>query len=197
MSRRKSSKSSKSKSSKSPLPRDGKLTTEEMAAELGVTRRTLARWNEAGCPHEGGGPGRPIYYDKAAVIAWMEATGATGTPGRPPQGAERKGGTEDDGLGEVPSDVSKIAVLTRKVNLAIKMQELKKRARLERIAIGELHDRGECERGRLERIAAVKAGLLALPGKLAARLENREAAEIQRELDREVRHLLAQFAGQS
>lgn len=177
------------------MTEDGKLTTDEMAEELGVTRKTLQRWNAAGCPHEGGGHGKPIFYDKAAVIAWMESTGATGTPGRPPQGAERKA---DDGaaVDELPADVQKIATLTRKVNLAIKMQELRKRERLEKIAAGELHDRGECERGRLERIATVKAGLLALPGKLATRLENREAPEIQREIDREVRHLLSQFAGQ-
>lgn len=166
------------------------LTIQELADELGVSKKTIHRWvEEGGCPHDRATTqGRPLLFDKSAVVAWMTQTGHTGLMGRPPEGI--KGGEEDS------TDVAKIAKLTRFVNLEIKRYEAARRKRVEDIAAGTLIDRAEVERGRIERIGFVRAGLLALPGKLAPRLVGLSSTDIQRELDREVNYLLAQFAGQ-
>ncbi|MBX3467172.1 MAG: helix-turn-helix domain-containing protein [Planctomycetes bacterium] len=170
------------------------LTAEEMAAELGIAATTLKRWvREAGCPIESGSHGKAFKFDKDKVLAWMEKTGATGLMGKPPAGSERV--SEEEQTAQT-NDLSKIAKLTKVVHLEIKRLEAAKRKRVERIAEGELHDRVDCERATLAKIAAVRTGLLSLPGKLSARLAGREAPDVQRELEREVAHLLAQFAGQ-
>jgi len=59
---------------------------------------------------------------------------------------------------------------------------------------GDLLERAEVERGRVQRILVVKQGLTALPAKLAARLVGRTQEEIQAELDAEVDTLLRAFA---
>jgi hypothetical protein len=173
-----------------------RLSIDKMAEELGLAAVTIRRWVGLGCPHEKA-PGLrgALSFDKAEVVAWMERTGATGLMGKPPAGSERV--QEDDpAAGAATTDLAKIAKLTKLVHLEIKKLDAAKRKRLEKIAEGELHDRGDCERGTLQKIAAVRAGLLALPGKLSARLAGRDATTVQEELTREVIHLLAQFSGQ-
>lgn len=169
------------------------LKVEEMAREAGVSVITVRRWVTLGCPHERAGKGKtaPLMFDKDAVLSWAERSGHTGTPGRPPAGAERVAPADP-----AAGDLVKLSKANRALQVQLKQVELAKAKRLERIADGELHDRGECEKGRLARIAVVRAGLLSLPGKLSARLAQRDAVEIQAVIEREVHALLSQFSGQ-
>lgn len=170
-----------------------RLTIDQMADAIGVTRQAVGRYVSAGCPHQGSGRrGDPYTFDRDEVIAWLERTGRDGIHGA----ADPCISQIVDHQQAATTDITKINKLTRVVSLEIKRLEAARRKRLERIAEGELHDRVDCERGRLQRIATVRAGLLALPGKLAARLVGREPHEIEAEITREVHHLLAQFAGQ-
>lgn len=59
---------------------------------------------------------------------------------------------------------------------------------------GELVSRAEVERGRVQRILIVRQGLLALPGKLAARCAGRTQEEVHEEIAAEVDSLLRQFS---
>jgi len=59
---------------------------------------------------------------------------------------------------------------------------------------GQVVDKGEVQRERLQRIMSVKAKLLSMPGKMANRLAGRTIRDIQVELEREVREILAEFA---
>ncbi len=165
------------------------LNIDEMAAELGVTRQAIGRYTKAGMPHGGAGKKHdPYTYDAEACLAWVDANRS---------GIQGSTVTADVAPATSSDDAGKIVKFTRIVNLEIKKLEAARRKRLERIAEGELHDRAECERGRLQRIATVRSGLLALPGKLSARLAGREPHEIDAEVTREVTHLLAQFSGRT
>lgn len=161
----------------------------ELAADLDLDDGTLRRWAKAGCPHEGGGD-QPYLFDRAAVLAWMDETGRTGQRGRPAAGTA----PDDQGGGLGPT--RKIREATAAVNLRLKRLDAQRKERIERTAMGLLIPVDEVERGRLQRIAAVKAGLLSLPGKLAPRIANRDATEIQAEIEREVYSLLREFAGE-
>ncbi|MCO5167864.1 MAG: helix-turn-helix domain-containing protein [Planctomycetes bacterium] len=198
------------------------LSIAEAAGVFGVSERTLYRWVREGCPADGGGRGRPLRFDRAEVLAWMSSVGATGLPGRPPDGAERDGaerdggqtGTDvdvgpeagdhepeeddvdDDGTPVGQVDPARLATLIKRVSLEIKRLERRRRERLERVAAGELLDRAEVERGRLERIAHVRAGLLALPAKLAPQVAGRDHHEVHVIVEREVRALLRLYAGE-
>lgn len=176
-----------------------RLTIDQMADVIGVTRQAVGRYVSAGCPHQGiGKKGDPYTFDRDEVIAWLEQTGRDGIHGAATPGATPRTTTDTPTTQTTPTiDVAKINKLTRLVGLEIKRLEVARRKRLERIAEGELHDRVDCERGRLQRIATVRAGLLSLPSRLAARLVGREAHEIEAEIAREVHHLLAQFAGRA
>lgn len=172
----------------------GRLKVADMAREAGVSVITVRRWVDLGCPHERDGKGKTaaLTFDKAAVLGWMEKSGHTGAVGRPPAGAERVAAPDP-----AAGDLVKLSKANRALQVQLKQVELARAKRLERIADGELHDRGACERGRLARIAVVRAGLLSLPGKLSARLAQRDAVEIQAVIEREVHALLSQFSGQA
>jgi len=158
-----------------------KLVTREVALrELGVTYQTLWRYQKEGCPHVPMA-GNQTFYDMDKVRAWMVANGYSGKVGRPEKGSP-----------EAELDETKRKLLEAR----LKKEEALAAKHNHQLAVaqGKVFAKDEIIEGQLKRIATVKAGLLALPGKLAQRLAHREALDIQRELHEEVLALLDSFS---
>lgn len=162
------------------------MSIEELSGALGISTKTLRRWAADGCPHQGGGD-QPYQFDLAAVVAWSQQNGRTGERGRPALGVSPE---------DIRNGTAGLNLRLKRLDADLKRLDAQRKERIERTAMGQLVPVDEVERGRIQRIAIVKTGLLSLPGKLAARLANREAPEIQAEIEREVIGLLAQFAGE-
>src|SRR3990167_9139580 len=146
------------------------LTTLTAAAELGIERRVLARWGEAGCPHDPGrrGPGGSARWDVAEVREWMEAVGRTREPGRQlgtvlggratpadPPPAQPAHGVRADPAGirsALLAQRLRREVLTRQ-RIDLDLQQRR----------GELVPAAWAEAHRLELIHAARAGLLGGP----------------------------------
>jgi len=107
------------------------------------------------------------YYDLEAIRAWHD--------GRPSKGAESEGKAYWD---------EKI----RKYKAALLRIELKR-------AEGEVVLRDDVERGRIERIMAVKRSFLAMPTRLAPLLAMKEPREIETALYEAVGEIIDEFAG--
>lgn len=46
-------------------------TRSEIAAQYGVHVETVSRWTRRGCPVSRGGSRAPMWFDPAAVAAWL------------------------------------------------------------------------------------------------------------------------------
>ena len=164
-----------------------------MAAELGVDTKTIRRWVRSGCPHARAGPGRTaaLVFDPPKVVAWMERVDRDGT------GGSHHSPIVEDSSPDLPAKATpaqELNALAKRVAIEVKKLEVKKRKRIERMADGALLDAGLVNRGRIERIAAVKSGLQALAGKLPARLVDRSEPEIRRILEVEIDDVCQTFA---
>lgn len=162
-------------------PLQPQLTEAELLEALGLpdlTPQTLWRYRNEGMPHVPMARGQ-YFYSLEKVRTWMTVHGKTGVQGRPKKG---------DLPEELKKELTEVRIQKERV-LVAKHQHLLDRAQ------GLVLTKQEVEEGRLARVAAVKAGLLALPGKLSQRLAMRDAVAIQRELEDEVRSLLHAFAG--
>jgi len=152
------------------------------AERLGQNRRTLQRWIKAGCPHERRGKGArgKLWFDYEAVVAWMQAVGRTGQRGPPTVSSRLLTAAAASGSAAAPAGKpataadkltpAQIAAMTLRVNLQIKQLDRDKRARIEAVETGDLHDVAECQRATLRKVHAVKAVHQALPGKLSQRI---------------------------
>ena len=107
------------------------------------------------------------HYDLEAIRVWHD--------GRPSKGAETEGKAYWD---------EKI----RKYKAALLRIELKR-------AEGEVVSRDEVERGRIERIMAVKRSFLAMPTRLAPLLAMKEPREIETALYEAIGEIIDEFAG--
>jgi hypothetical protein len=171
-------------------------TTDEVLAAFGIPRATIQRWVAADCPHDKGPEGN--LFDLEEVREWMRRAGRAGTRGRPSEldTLEREiaaAGDEADGADDAEfAAKAKRAMVLARLRKEIALASRYERENREREK--QLLELDEVERGRLERIAFVKAGLLALPGKLAARLATREAREIEVLLEEAVTDLLTEFS---
>lgn len=157
------------------------ITRGELLDELGVTTQCVWRYQKQGMPHVPMAGGE-TYYDLEKVRTWMQVNGITGKQGRP--------ATADD------PELAETKKKLLEAKLAKEQVLTKKHEHLLDLATGRVLRKDEVENGRLNRIATVKAGLLALPGKMAARLAHRDALDVQRELAAEVLALLRAFAGE-
>lgn len=156
------------------------LTQSELLAAIGVTPQTLWRYRKDGMPciPMAGGD---YFYNLEKVQTWALANGVTFRQGRP-----------------ATSDDPELAVVKQKLAEAKLAKELvltEKHRHLLDLAKGQVLKKAEVEDGRLQRVATVKAALLALPGKMSQRLAHREPLEIQRDLEAEVLAMLKAFAG--
>ncbi len=65
-------------------------TTADLAERFAVDIKTINRWVARGCPHDGGGRGRPCLFNRGEVVAWLAAEGLTGADGRPVKGQDMR-----------------------------------------------------------------------------------------------------------
>jgi len=166
----------------------------ELCATLGVSRRTLTTYLAAGCPHErrGAGPRAPLVFDLAKVKGWIRSTARSGDVGRPPEGAEPLG--RPSGRADEELDAADLAEEIRRVNLAIKELEKKKRERIEAEALGELVPYEDVKRAWGAQVEVVKTRLRSLPSLLSQRMEGMSYDERHDLLEREFRRVLESFA---
>lgn len=199
-----------------PTP-EPRLSKAELAERLGVQTFTLDRWCREGCPylHPAGGKRGPREFLLSRVKAWMSALGRTGAMGRP-KDTDRAAGLEAVNSAPAPSHAGTgaegatapapapgaarpasleeqllRAKLRKETALAAKNELEYERAR------GALVPLEDVQKERLQRIAVVKARLLATPGKLAQRCAGKDAREVERQLKDEMTAILAEFAGGS
>lgn len=158
-----------------------KLVTEkELMEELGVTYQTLWRYKKMGLPHIPMA-GKQTFYDVNIVRPWLEQRGITGKVGR-------------------PSNVQSSEVVDEKKLELLDVKLRKEKVLAERHEHALLRLKGEVvstvsvQEAHLKRVQIVKAALLALPGKVAARCAHRSSHEVQAELELEVYAMLAEFA---
>jgi phage terminase Nu1 subunit (DNA packaging protein) len=147
-------------------------TTDDIAGLFDVDESTVKRWVAAGLPCDRNGR-KPRKFDEGEVAAWLKANNKTGKPGRPQT--------------EVGKELT--AAKIRKENALAKKYELEIAA-----TEGTLIPRAEVERQKVQKVAALRNGLLSLPASLAPTLEGMTAAEIQGEIEGAVVGLLEQYA---
>ena len=156
---------------------DRVLSQDQLLQELQISYPTLYRWKAEGCPAMPIG-GRQSLYHLGRVRQWMLEKGYTGKVGRPSKDLI----PEELKLEIAEAKLRKENLLAERHKFALDV------AKKAVVSVQEVND------GRLRRVMAVKAGLLALPGKLAQRLALRPAPEVQAELEREVHQLLEAFS---
>lgn len=155
------------------------VTRAQLLEELGITENTEWRYRKEGMPCIPMA-GKDIFYNLDKVKTWMLANGKTGKQGRPNL-------SDDPELAKIKQDLA--ATKLRKETVLCEKHE-----HLLDLAKGRVLKRDEVEAGMTARVAAVKAALMALPGKLAQRLAMRNAVDVQVELEAEVRAVLEGFA---
>lgn len=155
------------------------LNSHALMKRLDIQSKAFLAYCRSGMPHLPCRPGVEPHYDPVAVRAWMEENGLSGERGQ--QGFAKQA---DPAVRELLFQ----ARLRKELALAAKHEHQVAVARGATISLGAYQQES------LAKIAAVKAGLLALPGKVASRLVGLSAREIQVEMEREVRDLLAEFA---
>lgn len=147
--------------------------------ELGVVKRTLTRWLQAGLPHEINEHGRRR-YNMDEVRQWMQENSRTGIKGRVVGMIQGPGGVSLEGdnpefTGDIREDLLR-AKLRKEIAQASK-HELDVMQRR-----GELLEKAEVERGRLDRVARARAVLLGGPATLAADLEGLDLERRERRI---------------
>lgn len=147
---------------------------------LGASDSTIRRWVREGCPHER--VGTQIMLDLKAVRDWH--TERRGTP-------DVTGRGRPSVLDTAPENVKEAIAVATLRKLVAQAERVEHDLAEKR---GQVLPRAEVETGRLARIAFVRAGLLALPARLAQRCAGRDAVEVEREADEEVRKLLEGFS---
>lgn len=142
-------------------------TQKDLAAALSVGERTIPNWIKQGMPRTPEG-----YYNILEISKWHEEN--IGTP-------KTKRGSPDgvDWENEY-----------RKTKAQQALMDLQKNR-------GELIEIEEVQRGRILRIQTLKNALLALPSRVAPRLEGLNRQEIRQELTTTLHEMIKHFSGQS
>jgi phage terminase Nu1 subunit (DNA packaging protein) len=150
-----------------------KQAIESIAELFDVEDRAVKRWVARGCPHDGGGRGKKLFFNEAEVAAWLKANNLTGKVGKPKQpiSAELEA-----------AKLRKELAMARKHELDVAQRE------------GLLVERTEVEKNTVEKITVVKNRLLGLGAKLAAQVEGMTGAERQAAIDAEVQEILSEFS---
>lgn len=155
------------------------MNQEELLQHLNVTYQTLWRYKKLGMPCIPMG-GKQTFYDVDKVEAFLDEHGITGRVGRP--GKELSPDAEQKKLELLQVKLRKELVLAERHEHALKRLK------------GEVVSTSSVQEAHLKRVQVVKAGLMSLPGKVAARCAHRSAHEVQAELELEVHALLTEFA---
>lgn len=148
------------------------LSKDECADELGISTDTLKRYANEGCPCTHARSGN--LYDVAEVMAWMQANGKTGKPGRPTEN-ESSPGLE--------------AAKLRKENALASKYELQV-AREKR----ELLNATDVKRWVNEHVGSLRTRLMGLGDELTPAMEGRDSAERAELINGRVRDLLEELS---
>lgn len=178
-----------------PSPPPPRLTMADLRKHLRVSRESIQAWIRKGMPRErtktADGKVRSL-FDPAAVEKWLTDQGS-------PRAKDMAGaGVSSSESASSESPVDSLARL--KIDLAL-AELRRRRGQAEKIehalsvTRGQYLSAAEVEAGRLARIAACKAGLLALPARMGARCANRGPLEVEQFAREEVERLLGEFAG--
>lgn len=154
----------------------------DLARALEINEDTVRRWVRAGAPHTRDKRGR-YQFELGAVRDWHTSRRGDAAPGKMGRPSAVDGAPED-----VREQIA-IATLRRLTAQAEKIEHALSVTR------GQYLSAAEVEAGRLARIAACKAGLLALPARMGARCANRGPLEVEQFAREEVERLLGEFAG--
>lgn len=151
-------------------------STTQCSETFSVDPKTLRGWVKDGCPAtKPKTKGKPWMLDPTEVAAWLKSKGRDGSPGRP-----RGAGSEK--LEEARE---------RKESAMADNWELRNaRERSELVPCGEV------ERGRVERVVAVRNRLMGCGASIAPQCEHRSASEIQTIIDQHMRGVCEQFAAE-
>lgn len=178
-----------------------RVSTKKIADITGVSSPTIRSWRLKGLPHERDSRGR-LWFDPVAVREWLEDHGRGSRPGAPSLGLRIRREQASNGIKSVRDAPGLKAapqpVVTAEELAAAKLRKELALAEKHEIQIAklksELLDADDVERERVRRIEVVKARLLQLPMTAAPLCAGREAEDIERILEEEVRQLLEDFA---
>jgi len=163
---------------------NGHLTTAGILAKYDIAKGTLLLWKKKGFPvavQGGSGPGAKSEFDPAACDEWIRVHG---------RGLLSQGGDIENPQTKADADLALTIQKIRSARSRADMADLEKRVRA-----GELLEAAEVERGRVDRITVLKAGLLALRDRIAPAAAHREEVEVAAIVEREVLALLEEFSG--
>lgn len=174
---------------------DGYVSTAELTRIIGVTQPTLGRWAKAGCPCIKVGRGR--HWSEEAVRAWMAGVGRTGQRGG--DMSLREGRGTDHRVAECSTSGGSAGDL-REQKLRAQIRKEIAQANKHELDVakrrGQLLEREEVERQRVERVAHARAVLIGGPSNLAPDLVDLDAEQIERRLREWVHRALRELAGE-
>lgn len=147
-------------------------TTDDICELLDIDESTLKRWVAAGLPCNTNGK-KSRKFDEGEVAAWMKTNRKTGKPGRP---------QTEDGKEFMAAKIRKENALATRYEIEIDQIR------------GKLLNKSDVESSNVQKVSALRNGLLSLPASLAPGLEGLGAAEIQAEIEGAVKNLLEQFS---
>lgn len=181
--------------SRAPAP-EGYVSTAELTRILGVTQPTLGRWAKAGCPCIKVGRGR--HWNVEAVRAWMAEVNRTGKRGG--DMSLREGRGTDHRVAGAAAPSSKAAGDLREQKLRAQIRKEIAQANKHELDVakrrGQLLEREDVERQRVERVAHARAVLIGGPSNLAPDLVDLDAERIERRLREWVHRALRELAGE-
>lgn len=151
------------------------LTTDDLIDELGITKRSVNRWLAAGLPHDETPNGKRFNLDE--VHTWMLDNGRGTSRGRQFGQLQGPGGHDIENMDAIETKEELLKAKLRKEIAQATRYELDVQQRR-----GELLEKSEVERGRLDRIARARAVLLGGPPTLAADLEGLNLEERERRI---------------
>lgn len=163
---------------------NGHYYAEAICAKYDISKSTLRQWINKGLPTAvpgRSGPGGKAEYDPKAVDEWVRVHRSDLTS---------QGGDLDHPTTKADADLALTLQKIRGARSRADMADLEKRVRA-----GELLEAAEVERGRVDRIAVLKAGLLQLRDRIAPAAAHREEVEVAAIVEREVLALLEEFSG--
>jgi phage terminase Nu1 subunit (DNA packaging protein) len=153
-----------------------RLSMGEIAAQFGVHKHTVEKWNAAGCPREKK-PGKngANSYRLSEVRAWLEQEGRTGI-----RGGDQVGRATGPELREI---------LTR-ARIRVTTAQAEKHEEQLKLQRGAVVDKADVDRQRLQEIEYCRRKWLSLPARLAPQIVDMKQDDVEELLDKEVRDML-------
>ena len=155
------------------------LTTADLIELFdGIDKRTVTRWCADGCPHDGGGKGKPRLFNAEEVAAWMKKRGITGAVGRPPDVEESTD----------PEDPLRKAKIRKETAMADRYEVMAAREK------GLLMPKADVEAATVRMATVIRNRLLGLPPALAPVVVGMTVPQAEHEIDARIRDILKELS---